>query len=301
MKALRLSCIFSLLLLMGVIMPSCCDDIEPRDPTTRQVRLHVDVDSAFTHLRDVTITRSDSVQRRYTVVIFQNADIIQTHVSHSPDFELKVPVGQLRYTAFVDFVPSGSLEDWHFFTDEYQELLLVEKNGYRANDPSIMAYHGFTDMLMEKGRDIVDVNILATPAMGQYRLLATDTPDYEVGHIKVVYNKTLPSAIHGYTGEICYAWVDAQYTCQPQHDDVMCFDNVYAPREEAPIHARIEVYDTEGHIRARMLDVEIPMERGKTTNIRGDFYTTFEKEPGSGGGLSIGIDPEFSEVFVIEI
>ena len=269
-------------------------------PTSHAVAVHVDVDSTMAVYKTVE-TRSDEYQLRFTVNAYHDGKVVANACSLEPDMSLVLPHGEVRLVAFVDYVLSSMVRDYYFFTDRFDEILVRDRVGYKPNTPSRMAFHGIVDCVV--GDYTSEIDILTTAAMGQFRLVATDVPGFEVGKIEVTHDGLMPSAIDGRDGKVCVNWGDVYLASMPI-GDLLVFDNVFAERDETLLTVTVKIFDTTGELRAITRGVTFPIVRGGITTVRLPFYSTFDREdpppsPSTGGGLSI--DPSFASTVVIEI
>ena len=289
-------------LLLAAALPACCQDCgdipdEPEVPT-RTLAVHVSVDGSLRDYRDIEAGRSESMLMRFTAVASRDTEILTSTVSMVPDFTMDVPEGVCALTVFADYIPEGSAEDFHFFTDIFEELLVKNRVNYQPNVPSRVAYYGRKAIVAQTQR----VSVATSVAMAQYRLVASDRPDYEVGNVRISFNSGYPAAIDGLTGDVCRSWGGLAFNAFPQAETIAA-DMVFADSVETVLNAKVEVYDTDGKLRARIQSVDIPVVRGGVTNVRGPFYTTYEEDERipDDEGSGIQINPEFASDIVIKI
>ena len=283
---------------MVAALPAC-ECVEECQPVfDREVQVHVAVDESLAAYKDTVYSRSESMVLRYTANAYQGSDIVATVVSMTPDFTMKLPMGDCRICVFVDYVPEGTIEDYHFFTDIFSEILLKNRVNY---EPAVAHRIGLYGNEIATDSD-THVNITASIAMAQYRLIASDYPDYEIGNIRISFNSAYPAAINGFNGNVCRGWSGLAFNSQCVGETIAA-DMVFADFDEIMLSARVEVYDTDGKLRARIKSVGIPVRRGGITTVRGPFFTTFEEDdPGpDSGGSGIEIDPSFTTDIVIKI
>ena len=295
MKSLYYLCV----ILLVAALPACCseDCVSPVIPD-RELAVHVDVDDHFEDYKNIEMGRGESMLIRFTAVAYQGEKIVSTMVSMVPDFSMKLPNDDCLLAVFADFVLESSSEDYHFFTDIFSEILLKNRVSYLPDVPSRVAFYGNENV----SATMTQANIKVSTAMAKYRLEATDAPDYEVGNIRISFNSAYPAAINGFNGNVCRGWSGLAFNSQCA-GEMIAADMVFAEFEEIMLSARVEVYDTDGKLRARIKSVGIPVKRGGITTVRGPFFTTFEEdEPGpDSGGSGIEIDPSFTTDIIIKI
>lgn len=291
--------------MFGMGLSSCEDDrlsesdcFDPEVPTT-DVSVHVNLDDEMKLYRNITSRASSDYALRYILKSFMGAKEIGSTVSLSPDMQIKVPAGACRLAVFVEFVPKADTsKDYYFFTSQFEELLLRNRVNYQGNDDVKLAFHGVLDCMIDnKTKQLV---MDASPAMGRFRLIPTDKPDYTVGRIEIKYPTDMPAAINGFNGVVCVTWGNVVFVSRAEGEDIG-FDNIFAGSKEETVTVTVEIRDTDNTIRARIKNLKIPIRRGGITNVHLPFYTTLDPGDGEvGSGQGIGIDPSFEGVFDFE-
>lgn len=248
-----------------------------------------------------TNTKGSIWQFKYHLAIYrENADYkaepFKTVSSLSPEFSVRLPLGRFKAVAWADLIYDSDFRDLYFHTDDFNEMLLIDKENYKAEDNCKMGYLGNSDVTVSYRTPRFDIKL--NPAMGQYRIIPTDTPAYEVGKIVVSYPDSVPAAISAKTGLINYKWSGVRFIHKSDYNQI--FDNVFANTEETVVKTKIEVYDSEGNLRARRSGINIPLVRGGITRVHADIYSVIEdrKDTPSSGG--IGIDTEYdNDIFIV--
>lgn len=245
---------------------------------------------------------------RYTVKAFRHGSTqeIACASGFSPEFEMDLPVGKVDIIAWADYVSPGITKDEYFFTDDFSEILVFSKYPYYANDRFKFGCWGKKSLVLAYNTPVVTVSL--SPAMGQLKIIATDEPRDDVSRIRISYPGRIPSAINGFSGNVCYSWADVGYESYASVDDngqiLLGFDNIFADYTPCTVPIRIEMTRDDGHAVARRLRVEAPVKRGCITEVRGKFYSILEEDPDpdtpdSGGGIII--DPDLDETIIIEL
>lgn len=315
-------------------LSSCKDDdanylINQEDYQTKMV-LTIDIDDEETAYPDTVIYnpegRADSrapgrlpaIPEGYTlhyVVTVTNAQgvIWNRVVSESPDVVFNITPGDYKFYAWADFVPveGRAAHDYWYFTDERQEILLKEKYSYQGSEHAKKAFAGSRDITVKHGNQrSIDERITLSAPMGRYQIIPTKDAPYDVGHVKISYTDGIWAAHDLVNDSVKVRWQNVRFytpygDCP---DNMMGFDYLFANASAAETFPMtIEVFDTDGYLRARARDVKVPLQRGYLTTVKGDFFNIFEEDPtpvdpgqGSGGG-GIGIDPEFDNSYTITI
>lgn len=299
--------ILAAMLLTGCSHHEIDEDYCLRPGYEAELKVQLSIDRSLFDHATVEARSDNGMLPRFTVWAFRAGETepMATAVTLGNEVGFTLPVGKYRVVAFGDYVPeSRNSDDWYFFTDQVEELLLMEKYGYKGNDGYKQAYWSSADINV--GYKNKPVALTLCSLMSKIEIVATDTPDYEVGKVKVSYPELLPAAVHGLTGEISYAWTGVLFESVPT-DSVLAFDHVYAPSAPDSLALRIEIYDKSDSLMARKSRIKVPVARRGITTVRGPFYGIFEKdsvpdkpdEPPMSGGA--GINPGFSSTVLFPI
>lgn len=258
----------------------------------RSFREYSTVDSLIFNSRS-----SASWGMRYCVAAYRRDDPVPYDILTTYDAEVNfsLPPGLYKFVAWADPVPDYSGKSWFFYTDDFSEILLRHKYDYQGNDSGKVAFRGVASQRV--AYNTRELQMTLTPAMGRFRLLATDTPSFTPGHVLICY-ADLPASIHGLTGDINLRWNDVGFVTVPS-GSMLAFDNVLASSEEITVDLCVEIYDDRDNLRARVRKVSVPLVNGGVTTVQGNFYSTLQLEPGQSQG-GIDIDTEFRETVEIE-
>lgn len=222
--------------------------------------------------------------------------------SLSNSVELQAHPGKYTIIGWVDYETGTKSRGVNFYTDDFNELLLRNKYNYTGADKLKLGYRGATEKTVQHNASS-SASVTARPAMGLYRLIATDSAKFTPSKVVVRYSSLLPAAIDGRTGKFNWWWDDISYTSCPK-DSLLASDFVFSQdSEETSVKVIVEIYDEGGTMRARKEDVEIPLINGGVTTIRGNFFSIFDIDPNFGalGGHGISIKTEWDATFDIEI
>lgn len=288
----------------------CKDNVEFNedwclDPGYRtDLIVDVDLDKTFCQyltLDSVFPTRSDDaglVLKYYAAAYGRNS---KAPLVISRSSERRIPIslypGKYNIVAWADYEYENSSKGANFFTDDFSELLLRNKYNYSEASLAKIGYRGAQPVSVAYTTD--SVCIAAKPAMGQYRLVATDTVGYKPAKVKVSYSSKIPSAIDAQDGKFNWWWDDISFSCHPA-GRLLASDLILSQSTETSVTAVVEVYDENGYLRARKKDLEIPLVNGGITTIRGNFLSVLELDEPQGGGAGLIINPEWESSFDIE-
>ncbi len=109
-------------------------------------------------------------------------------------------------------------------------------------------------------------------------------------YVKWSFDMYYPISYNAYTGLPNKAEREVSFVADivPQNDTEasLGFDYIFVNGQKSQVSLSLELYDKENNLLNVYSGIEVPVERGKTTIIRGEYLTN-RKEPG------IGIDPGF--------
>lgn len=309
-----------LLLTIGIgltVLTACKDNETPYnedwclDPTYKvPLAVKINIDKTFSNYTEVDSTAMDAGQYRsttrgdpswqmmYHIGVFGKDKTTPVEVFSSFDNPVKIDVHPGKYT-FVGWASlSPPIEDsrsFYYNLDDFDEIMLKHKYNYDVDDPYKIPYRGLDDFSVAWTDNGMELNL--TPAMAQFKLIATDQPDYTPAKTVISYYK-VPAAINGYTGKINYMWDDVQFESTIK-DDLLASDYVLSESSETEVFVKIEIYDEEGNLQARLSKLRIPLINGGITTVKGNFYSILDLTGLDAGGISI--DTEFEGTFEIQI
>lgn len=305
-------------LLAGLFIAVSCSKEIPededwclRDSYKTEMNVTVKLDDSFhkyATIDSVFSTRSsdtDPLLKYYLIAVPHNS-IIKPFVFSS--FSNKVPVmlvpGKYSFVGWADYEMPGSSTSVNFYTDDINELLLKNKYNYSGASRYKLGFRGMKESSI--AYNTVKDSVMVNPAMGLYRLEATDTADYIPSKVVVKYTSLLPSAINGVTGAINWWWDDISFT-NPVKDtlggnvQLLASDYVFSQDTETSVTVTVEIYDDADILRARKTNLKIPLVNGGITTVKGNFFSYLELDKGSGGGAGISIKTEWDATFEIEL
>lgn len=115
---------------------------------------------------------------------------------------------------------------------------------------------------------------------------------WQWGNYYVIWKYDLFYPVHynAYTGLPNKAETEISFRAdivqQSDNEASLGLDYIFVNGQESQINLTLEIYDKEDNLINTYAGINVPIERGKTTIIRGEYLTN-RKEPG------IGIDPDF--------
>lgn len=243
---------------------------------------------------------------KYYVAAFPMTEGVPTAVASSTKKDVNMSLHPGRYTmvGWVMYETGEKSRGFNFYDDDLSELLLKNKYSYTGANPYKIAYRASEPKNL--AYNTTDAMLTAKPAMGYYRIIATDSAEFVPSKVVLRYTSMLPASIHGKTGAINWWWNDIGYTSEivslDSIGDLLAHDFILAQdTKELPMKATIEVYDEHGTLKARKKNIEIPLKNGGITTIKGDFYSFLEVDEDGTSGSGISIKTEWDAIFDIEI
>lgn len=256
---------------------------------------YLDIDSTFS-----TRSRSLDLVLKYYVAAYTKDSSEPIAISSSFDNKVEISLfpGKYEFVSWVDYESESNGVGANYYTDDFTELLLRNKYSYSEASIDKLGYRGHKNASIAYTTD--SISITTTPAMGQYRLIATDTVGYVPDKVVVTYSSKIPAAINAKDGSFKWWWDDISFTTSP-NGKILASDFVLSQPSETSVTAIVEVYDSDGYLRARKKDLEIPLINGGITTIRGNFLSILEVDDNPANGSGITINPEWDASFDIEI
>lgn len=306
-------------------------DGEGIDPTLIKTRVELAVD--FTPINDPLLAsyaeaRAGDFDVRYQVAIYavsgaQAGKMVERKVWTSNVLEAgpttvttDVDLHAERYEiyAWIDFVPSGTTDDYYYITTDPRKVFLADPNvcGLDTRD----AFSGKTQTDLTQYRDVKFAEVTIPVAMerpfGKFKIVTTDVKkflesykplgtytDIVPAQTKLKYTCYFPTA---YNLDTRYAHneefklgVDhiAEVTEQEDNKATLSYNYVFICNDDTYVMADIEVWNKEGEHLITTRNIKIPIQRNRLTIVQGEFLT---KDFGTGG---TGIDDSFDDEFVI--
>jgi len=306
--------VYALLPLTAISITACSEHREIEDDCIveagqSELKINMTVETSLFNHKDVevsdTMTRAESdKQLRYYVSAYRvyNGQLAHEYAqfsSSNPNLSVKLPLGKYRILAWSQFVDKNdSTSKGYFYTDDFKDMLLRNKYSYQGCDSYKMGCYATGDITVSYKTPELNLNL--KPAMGQYRIKATDTADYKVGKVTVTYVDRLPCSLDVVNNRMFDYWTGIAYNNETPTLDCVAFDNVLAVTEEK-IAVMVEVYDTDGRLRARRRKIEFPVVQGGITNVSAKIFTLLEPTDGYVGDEGGGVNDAFDNTIFIGI
>lgn len=240
------------------------------------------------------------------------------------DYEVSLFIaeGTYRFMTWTDFVPAGTQENYFFNPDSFSEI--IENTAYCGNNDMRDCYKGYTDIdVVRFGMQVPPVSgvIDMTRSIAKFSLETLDLADFltkasisrtertgvkvypadiNVEDFKVVFYFTgfKPSAFNMFSNRPNDSMTGVKFNSNIQKIDddsaFIGFDYCFSNSDETTVNLAIGVYDKDGTEISLVNGIDVPMQMGKHTIMRGRFMT----QESYGG---VAINPEFDGEFNITI
>lgn len=250
--------------------------------------------------------------------VFSEADVTEL------DYEVSLFIaeGEYRFMAWTDFVPAGTTEHYFYNPDTFGEV--IENTSMCGNNDMRDCYRGWTDV------DVVRFGVEVPPVSGtiemqrsiaKFSLETLDVADFltkaalsrtertgvkvyaadlNIEDFKVVFYYTgfKPSAFNMFSDRPNDSRTGIRFDSNIQMKEdgnaFIGFDYCFSDSNETTVNLAVGVYDTDGTEISLVNGIDVPMQMGKHTILRGCFMT----QESYGG---VAINPEFDGEFNIVI
>ena len=240
------------------------------------------------------------------------------------DYEVSLFIaeGVYRFMVWTDFVPAGTDANYFFNPDTFGEI--IENTSLCGNNDMRDCYRGWTDIdVVRFGKEVPPVSgvVEMSRSIAKFSLETTDLIDFKtkaalsrtertgvkvypadinVEDFKVVFYYTgfKPSAFNMFSDRPNDSKTGIRFDSNIQMKDdntaFIGFDYCFSDSDETTVNLAIGVYDTDGTEISLINGIDVPMQMGKHTILRGRFMT----QESYGG---VAINPEFDGEFNITI
>lgn len=257
----------------------------------------------------------------------------RTDVEKDRRLKLALPEGSWDIYVWTDYVDNGSTADKYYNMSDWSSITYPSRDAYEGNNECREVFRGHTSVDVVHPYRFLDGEKLpsytATVDMirpvAKYQFISTDVDEFverlnmmqsnsggsrgnidsrslsrsDLEGFKVVfrYPTFMPSVYNMFTDRPTDSWTGMQFECQMDVTDegiLLGFDHVFVNGNESILNVAVDVYDSDGEKIASTPLVNVPVVRGKYTNVKGEFLTSM-----SSGGVSIR--PDFDGDYNIEL
>lgn len=262
--------------------------------------------------------RGEYASKEVKTWVFTEADVADL------DYEVSIFIaeGAYRFMVWTDFVPSGTDSNYFYNADTFGEI--IETTSLCGNNDMRDCYRGWTDIdVVRFGKEVPPVSgvVEMRRSIAKFSLETTDLIDFKtkaalsrtertgvkvypadinVEDFKIVFFYTgfKPSAFNMFSDRPNDSTIGARFDSNIQMRDentaFIGFDYCFSDGDETTVNLAIGVYDTDGTEISLVNGIDVPMQMGKHTILRGRFMT----QESYGG---VAINPEFDGEFNITI
>lgn len=332
------------LLLVSALLTSC--DVHefpvPEPKPERQLTVELVFDHElpfFEHVEydrngNVMRSRSSACERRYIIKAYaasrsgemsRSEEGVWTFIRDSADpgdavFVIDMPEGSYNLMVWSDFIDAGSDSDKHYFTADFSDISLIDRDNHHGSDETRDCFRGTAEVSAADTRVTVDMG----RPLARYTFICTDLDAFlesraphKVGEetadsrepsraidlsdygVRFTYPQYMPRSFNMFTNRPADSWVGVTYdsdlrAIDDKHAQVG-FDYVFVNSHDTSVNVALEIYDrNDGTTLARTRPIDVPLSRSKHTYVSGPFLTT------TAGGAA-GINPDFEGEFNIWI
>ena len=250
--------------------------------------------------------------------IFTEADV--TELDHQVSLFIKE--GYYKFMVWTDFVPAGTQDHYFHNSDNFGEI--IENTAYCGNNDMRDCYRGWTEAdIVRFGSEVPPVSgtVEMSRAISKFTFESIDLIDFitkeartktekgdtkvepsdiDLSEYKIVFYYTgfKPSAYNMHSDRPNDSRTGIKFESNIQQTDentaYLGFDYCFANSDHTTVNMAIGVYDKEGTEVSLINGIDVPLQKGKHTIIRGRFMT----QESYGG---VAINPEFDGEFNIVI
>lgn len=331
--------LFTLLIIFVVLLVSSCDTVLQYPDETEEVhatiktRIVLNVDfspvsdpvavkfsraivSGFDVRYQVAVYEIDgSGDRRLAIKKIWTDDIIADGpfcAATEVDLEAK----QYEVYAWIDFVPAGTDNDYHYITTDPRKIAISDPNIHATDSRDAFAGKTHADLRSCENTDgqYVTIAVDMERPFGKFIIVATDAEEFK-SNSKITGNYVNPSAARTlcrYTSYFPTSYnLDTRFahpedfklkvshlsdTEGKENGDIVLTGNyVFVCNSQTTVTADIEITGSDGKTVSTVRNITIPIERNRLTIISGKFLT------GSFSSGGMGIDDNFEGEIVIVV
>lgn len=263
----------------------------------------------------------DGYDVRYIVNVYPNVDggisrkldtsfVFTRDRVDSLDYTAHIELEGGDYTLLVwsDYIERGTNTDYFYNTGDFTKINIagdeyVGRNDYRG------AYRGCRQSFVQAPvspsdtlAQIVDIQMVRP--MAKYRFISTDYRQFiaeskvhDISGYKIMfkYSGYMPHQFNMFTNRPSDSKTGVTYGSSiealGEEEALLGFDYVFVNGNESSVQVALHVEDNEGNKVADIGTIDIPLVRGKITEVRGAFLTS---RAGGGIGIDAGFDGEYN-------
>lgn len=264
--------------------------------------------------------------RGETVSLFRSMVLTTPDIEElDRSIETTLPAGDYQVLVWGDYVAAGSADDLYYATADFRQISIVPdaagchpgnreaRDAFRGVAPlSVVSRPGVSEdarAIVEMKRPLARFRFVTTDvgeflsrreggaksgqlparpegvtaALGDYRIVVRYT-----GYMPSVYNAATDKPIDSSVGR----WFEGVVKGIDSSTAELAFDHVFVNGSETSVQLALDVYSIADNSKiASTSPIDVPLVRGKLTEIRGPFLTT---EAAGGVGIHPGFDGDFN-------
>lgn len=216
-------------------------------------------------------------------------EILLTKESEGTDYLLNLSLlsGEYNLIFWVDYVPIGTIDNYHYVADELAAIVLNPEQSYSANTDSRDAFYQSYSITVNE-QHITQTVALIRP-LAKYRLVATDVeyyntlveknnyPSLDELKITILYEGFFPNSFNIFTEQPNDAITGMKYISQLSDRTttkaILGSDYVFVNGEESFVTVTIVITDKNDNPISVIKSIPINYRRGYLTTVSGNFLS----------------------------
>lgn len=221
--------------------------------------------------------------------------------------QYRLASGRYEFYACVDRIDAVSHNPLAYDISDLTDIKPLYENGtYSKYHDLLVAATAVdvSDSAIVEGENLI-AELTASHSCGRLQIVATDYADFyssegaslpsEAGfYATVIYQDAVPSAFNLIedspirpVDNLSFS-TPVELTSLPVEEMIITSDRLFLPRDEMDFHISVSLFNEAKAMVSQVNDIKVPMKRGCTTTVKGNFFTNR-----IAGGISV--DPSWSE------
>lgn len=245
---------------------------------------------------------SDENSKELHSFVFTKDDV--TSLNHSVTMNLKN--GHYKFMVWTDYIMEGSDVDLFYVADDFNKIILKERETYQGNTDEKDAFRG--TVVSKVSSKVTEARVVMERPVAKFKFISTDIDDFmsqfeqtvSINDFKVIFSYPgyFPNSYNmhtdGISGTLIVKKFESTMTKISDTEVELGFDYVFAEEEGSSLYVTLEICDKDGNVLSSFTTIEVPLVRGKLTTVKAKFLSS----QSSGGA---GIDPDYNGDINIEI
>ena len=246
---------------------------------------------------------------------------------------LNLPEGTWDLYVWTDYVEANTTHDKYYDTSDFANIVYPDRESYSGSNlcrdafrgaVTVKVTHPYRFLENQTLPDYISTVYMHRP-LARYEFISTDVDEFikylsaywagkgesrggtdsralsrsDLENFRVVfrYNTYMPSAYNAFTDLPVDSWTGMSFESTMDINDegiVLGFDHMFIEDGTGGVNVSVEVYNEDNEKIAQTPSIDVPLQRGKYTVVKGEFLSSF-----STGGVIV--NPGFDGDYNIEI